>query len=521
MEVPILVFLSLLLDLLAFTIPLPLFPRLIEGFILQEIKDGKGRQKGVKREVGAQPNTILVFLLNQVGAFRSTLLSFRSPSTPQSAPILTTAHAQDVVLLGGLMGSLFSFCQFIISPFLGRLSDRFGRKPVLLATMLGNIASAVVWVFSTNFETYLLSRIIGGLSEGNVQLSVAIISDVVSPARRARSLALIGLAFSIAFTIGPSLGAWLSKKNFYKPSYYYLNPNFATTRMPRLPEPGRQEYKGFSLNIYAVPALITLVLLVVETLGIALWLPETRWTKKETKKEDADEKKEVRTDRKTAVERRARLKVLERQHAGFLFFFSGAEYTLTFLTFDIFNYSNVQNGMLLGFIGILSALLQGGYVRRVTKNNPEASFTLARNGITACFLSLLLLTLLPYFSIADEDRYQLHGQFINPVATLLLYSSAVGLAFTSATVVNSLTSLASVQTDEEDDTSVKGEDKLPRGLWLGRFRSAGQLGRALGPIVATSCYFIGGPIMCYLFTAAGVGAVWFSWERRREKIKTD
>jgi MFS family permease len=97
------------------------------------------------------------------------------------------------------------------------VSDKYGRKKILLATMVGNIVSAAIWLRSTTFvscltsrkgyiadeqSTYLLSRLVGGLSEGNVQISTAIISDVTTAATRSRSLALIGIAFSICFTIG-------------------------------------------------------------------------------------------------------------------------------------------------------------------------------------------------------------------------------------------------------------------------------------------------------------------------------
>lgn len=87
------------------------------------------------------------------------------------------------------MGSVFSGLQFIVSPQIGALSDRYGRKNVLLISMLGNILSAVVsvcwyqswipilrisfrWIQSTTFASYMLSRVIGGLSEGNVQLAM-------------------------------------------------------------------------------------------------------------------------------------------------------------------------------------------------------------------------------------------------------------------------------------------------------------------------------------------------------------
>lgn len=65
--------------------------------------------------------------------------------------------------------------QFIVSPKIGSLSDKYGRKRILLITMIGNILSALVWIKSTTFATYLLSRVIGGLSEGNVQLAMCVI----------------------------------------------------------------------------------------------------------------------------------------------------------------------------------------------------------------------------------------------------------------------------------------------------------------------------------------------------------
>jgi len=70
------------------------------------------------------------------------------------------------------MGSAFSTLQFIVSPWIGSLSDKYGRKRILLLTMIGNILSAVTWVQSTTFASYMLSRIVGGLSEGNVQLAM-------------------------------------------------------------------------------------------------------------------------------------------------------------------------------------------------------------------------------------------------------------------------------------------------------------------------------------------------------------
>ena len=77
--------------------------------------------------------------------------------------------------------------------------------------MVGNILSAVVWIQSTTFASYILSRVIGGLSEGNVQLAVAILSDVTSAADRSRALASVGIAFAICFCVGPPIGAYFAR----------------------------------------------------------------------------------------------------------------------------------------------------------------------------------------------------------------------------------------------------------------------------------------------------------------------
>lgn len=114
---------------------------------------------------------------------------------------------------------------------------------------------------------------------------------------------------------------------------------------------------------------------------------------------------------------------------------------------------------------------------------PDGPQKLARAGVSTCALSLILLTILPHVGAM--------GGWKSP-ASLLLYSASAGLAFVSATVVNSLNALASLECSA---TSLPGEDgkEIDKGLALGTFRSRGQLGRALGPLVATVIYWIMGP----------------------------
>jgi MFS family permease len=189
--------------------------------------------------------------------------------------------------------------------------------------MIGNILSAVVWIQSTTFASYILSRVIGGLSEGNVQLAIAILSDVTSPAERSKALASVGIAFAICFCIGPPIGAYFASRPF--------PPNIM---------------QGVELNIYAVPAAITLVLLVVETIFLAIALPETRRlvgtstsdeknsTTGATKVGDTHGDRFLNLRGATVENRITTLRSLSVSHFLFLSLFSGVEFTLTFLTFD-------------------------------------------------------------------------------------------------------------------------------------------------------------------------------------------
>lgn len=130
---------------------------------------------------------------------------------------------------------------------------------------------------------------------------------------------------------------------------------------------------------------------------------------------------------------------------------------------QVLDWHNAQNGKLLMTIGVISAILQGGYVRRV--KFMEAS--LAQRGVMTCAIATFLLAVLPFVSRTS--------------AGTLLYIAAAFLAFTSATVVNNLNAIASMQCD--DAATEDSHPNLAKGKALGEFRSAGQLGRALGPIL--------------------------------------
>jgi DHA1 family tetracycline resistance protein-like MFS transporter len=119
----------------------------------------------------------------------------------------------------GLLVSLYAFCQLIAGPMLGRLSDRMGRRPLLLVSQVGTFIGFVVLAYAHALWVIFLSRAIDGITAGNLSLAQAYISDVTKPEDRAKSFALIGIAFGMGFLIGPGLSGFLSKYSYQYPIF--------------------------------------------------------------------------------------------------------------------------------------------------------------------------------------------------------------------------------------------------------------------------------------------------------------
>lgn len=368
---------------ISFTFILPLFPKLIEFYRNHETGD---------------PNTILSKILAGLNAYKN---SFAKPINSR----------YDIVLLGGALGSLFSLCQAIASPFIGTLSDKYGRRTALLWSMVGNILSVALWVAATDFRTFLASRIVGGLSEGNVQLAMAIATDISDESQRGATMALVGVCFSIAFTFGPALGAYLST------------------------------LQVMDKNPFAMAAGFSLFLVLTETIYLYFSLPETLPTS--SAMQNASAHGHANGQAKTADRQKPRVRtnshtLLNATHFTFILFFSGMEFSLPFMTYDLFSYQAKDSGRLLGFIGLIASLLQGSVVRRM---HP---LKVVQLGVVSCTIAFLML-----------GRVQTQGA---------LYGAAALLAVTSATVVTGLNSLSSFEASADE-----------RGNKLGNHRSFGTL----------------------------------------------
>ncbi|KAL5434709.1 hypothetical protein PMIN05_007623 [Paraphaeosphaeria minitans] len=376
-------FVSLLLDLISFTFILPLFPKLLEFY-----RDHEAAQDH------AAP-TLLARILSGLNSYKN---SFARPINDR----------YDIVLLGGALGSLFSFLQAIASPIIGTLSDRYGRRTALLWSMTGNVLSVALWVAATDFRTFLASRVIGGLSEGNVQLAMAIATDISDESQRGATMALVGACFSIAFTFGPTLGAWLSSIESVK-----ANP-FATAA-------------GFSLFLI-VTETVYLYFCLPETLPSAAPAEDKTHANGNGTKENELEKPRVRTNSHF---------ILNATHFSFILFFSGMEFSLPFMTYDLFSYQAKDTGRLLGFIGLVASILQGSVVRRT---HP---LRVVQMGVVSCTVAFFLL------GRVESQK--------------MLYAAAALLAVTSATVVTGLNSLSSFEASADE-----------RGGKLGNHRSFGK-----------------------------------------------
>jgi MFS family permease len=114
---------------------------------------------------------------------------------------------------------LYAFCQLIAGPMLGRLSDHMGRRPLLLVSQVGTFVGFLILAYAHALWVIFLSRAIDGITAGNLSLAQAYISDVTKPEDRAKSFALIGIAFGMGFLIGPGISGFLSKYSYQYPIF--------------------------------------------------------------------------------------------------------------------------------------------------------------------------------------------------------------------------------------------------------------------------------------------------------------
>ena len=303
------VFLTLFLDLVGFSIIFPLFPALAKHYL--EVEQGHPLQTA---------------FLNCVHWVEEL---FSLPSSPHTT----------VVLFGVAMGSLYSLLQFVASPFWGAISDRWGRRKTLLTTSAGLALSYLLWIFSGSFGLLILARALGGAMAGNISVATAAIADVTSPQNRSKGMAFVGVAFALGFILGPAFGGLLGTWDL-SASY----PDAASS---------------WGINPFSLPALFAFALSLVSFWVLASKFRETLTGSKVGRSSE-------RTANPLALWKGLPNPLVNRVNGAYFLFiciFSGMEFTLTFLAVERLGYSPGENAAMFVFIGLWLALIQGGLVR--------------------------------------------------------------------------------------------------------------------------------------------------------------
>ena len=117
----------------------------------------------------------------------------------------------------GLLFASFSVCQLIASPLLGHWSDRLGRRPILIFSLIGTVVSFVMLALAHSLTLLFVARIVDGLSGGNITTARAYIGDVTTEENRARAFGMLGAAFGLGFIIGPGLGGLFARISYTAP----------------------------------------------------------------------------------------------------------------------------------------------------------------------------------------------------------------------------------------------------------------------------------------------------------------
>ncbi len=117
----------------------------------------------------------------------------------------------------GLLLSSYALCQLVAGPILGKLSDQYGRKPLLMISQAGTLAGFILLAASKTLVWVFVARILDGITAGNLSLAQAYIADVTVPEKRAQSFGIIGIAFGLGFTIGPGISGELARISYVAP----------------------------------------------------------------------------------------------------------------------------------------------------------------------------------------------------------------------------------------------------------------------------------------------------------------
>jgi len=240
----------------------------------------------------------------------------------------------------GLLVSSYALMQMISAPILGRLSDKYGRRPVFLISIAGTFIGFIILGFANSLWWLFASRILSGLTAGNISVAQAYIADVTDEKNRARGMGMFGAAFGIGFILGPALGGTLSQFGF------------------------------------AVPAFVAAGLTLINLITVYFWLPESL---------TEERRAELATQKKVDVSLNALLVALQRPlvgpllwvRFGFAIAFNTFQTVFPLYLLNKFGLSAQQTGYILAYIGIVLVIMQGGLIGPLSARYKESTLLIA------------------------------------------------------------------------------------------------------------------------------------------------
>jgi len=284
----------------------------------------------------------------------------------------------------GLLSSSYSFMQFLFVPFWGRLSDRVGRRPIILMSVFGSFISYMVFGFADTLAVLFVSRLLAGFMGANISTAYAYIADTTTFEERTKYMGLIGAAFGVGFMLGPFVGGLMSKIS------------------------------------YGAPGFLAAGLSLVNVVLAYFLLPES--LKEKTK--------QVRKFRLLNIA--AMRDAFKKPAIGYLvmvsFFytvaFSNLYVAFPLFTGDVFGYGAAENGYLFAYIGLIAIIIQGGVIGHIVKRFGEKAIM-----TTGVIFLLAGLTFVPRVSslvplIALITLLAIGSAFVTPPLTSLISKHA-------------------------------------------------------------------------------------------------
>ncbi|MCK6586074.1 MAG: MFS transporter [Polyangiaceae bacterium] len=350
-------------------------------------------------------------------------------------------------LVATLLGAVFSLMQFLFVPVWGHLSDRVGRRPLLVWSVAASAVGMLLLGFADSLWMLFFARIWSGIATSNLAVANAYIADITAPEDRSRGMGLIGAAIGLGFILGPVIGGLLEALS----QTYELLP-----------------------RVGALPAFAAAGLSAINLVLAVSFLPES------LAKEDRG--KHIRSPTPFDLERfRTALRftgVAPAMAVNFVVIlsFSGLEQTFRLFTDDAFKMSVRETGYVLGFVGIVLVVVQGGLMRRIARVVSER--ILVRTGVLIEAVGFVVIALSPSLGHA---------------AIIALYAGMGIVALGSALTAPSLSAFVS-----------KCSDGQHQGVVLGVLHSAGAFARIFGPVTGGLLYQTLGPRAPYVAGAIGM-----------------